>query len=319
MKTKKSDSEKSHGQPASNLKARTPNSKDLYQKYTDLIIDRLEQGFVPWRQPWTELGLPSNYLTKKPYRGINLWILLSYNHQIPYYLTFRQVQGIGGKIKKGAKAIPICFWNFVYRDDETGAIIPKEHITSYPKERLNRRGYLKEYKVFPLEQIEGVDWDLPNHIKNEGFDPRENCEQILSEMAFPPKLKHGEAQAYYYSPTDTINLPQRKLFPAAEEYYTTLFHELVHATGHVSRLNRSGITIPNKHDSKEYAKEELVAELGAGYLSNLSGIAEDRVVNNSAAYLRYWITRLQNDKSLLVEAAGQAQKAVDFILMKCPF
>ncbi len=110
---------------------RAKGSSDTYQKFTDLIIEKLEQGMLPWRQPWHEMGLPSNYMTKKPYKGINLWLLLSCNHQYPYYLTFKQAQKRGCKIKKGAKSIPIYYWNFAFRDKKTGKVIPDERIGLY--------------------------------------------------------------------------------------------------------------------------------------------------------------------------------------------
>lgn len=319
MKTKRSNS-KAGKRIADSLDQKVSNTAtDLYQKYTDLIIDRLEQGIIPWQQPWSEFGQPCNYLSKKHYRGINLWILVSFNHQIPYYLTFKQAQALGGKVKKGAKAIPICYWNFAFRDKKTGKVIPESQIGLYDLKLVTRSGFLKEYKVFPTEAIEGIDWEIPELNINAEFTGIPACEKVLEEMVSSPNLIHKDPDAYYYPPTDTVNLPDKKLFSSPEGYYATLFHELVHATGNAKRLNREGVTEPTKFGSTAYSKEELIAEMGAGYLNNHTGIIKEKLLDNSVAYLQYWIQILKNDKSILLEAASQAQKSVDYILMECPF
>jgi len=104
---------------------------DSYQKFTKLIIEELEQGIIPWKQPWGEMGLPTNHLSKKPYKGINLWIFISFAHQYPFYLTFNQWNELDGKIQKGAEAIPICYWNFAFRDKKTGKLIPESQVGLY--------------------------------------------------------------------------------------------------------------------------------------------------------------------------------------------
>ncbi|WP_425637908.1 ArdC-like ssDNA-binding domain-containing protein [Algoriphagus yeomjeoni] len=153
-------------------------SPDIYQKFTDLIIEKLEQGVIPWKQPWHQMGMPSNYLTRKPYKGINLWLLLSCGHQYPYYLTFKQANSLGGKIKKGAKALPICYWNFAFRDKKTGKVIPEDRIGEYDLKLVSKSGFLKEFKVFPIEQIEGIEWEFPEISKEEPLPDNEQCRKI---------------------------------------------------------------------------------------------------------------------------------------------
>jgi antirestriction protein ArdC len=130
-------------------------------------------------------------------------------------------------------------------------------------------------------------------------------------------VKHGMTHAFYSPSNDTVGLPERKRFDTEDAYHATLFHELVHSTGHEKRLNRQSITERNGFGSDPYCKEELIAELGSAFLCGQAGIVE-RTIDNSAAYLEGWLTRLQEDKTLIVYAAAQAQKAADFILNRTP-
>ncbi len=297
----------------------TGSQSDIYEKFTNLIIEKLEQGIIPWKQPWHEMGLPANYLTKKPYKGINIWMLLSCGHQYPYYLTFKQAQALGGKVRKGAKAIPICYWNFAFRDKKTGKVIPESQIGLYDLKQVTRSGFLKEFKVFPIEQIEGVEWEFPELSTIESLPVNEHCRKIYEDMVRPPELIHKGSSAYYRTDLDQITLPERTLFPSSEDYYGVLYHELVHSTGHNSRLDRVGVSDPQEFASEEYSKEELIAEMGAGYLNNYTGILDKNLLENSVAYIQNWLSELRNDKHLLIEAASKAQKAVDYILNECPF
>ena len=297
----------------------TGSQSDIYEKFTNLIIEKLEQGIIPWKQPWHEMGLPANYLTKKPYKGINLWLLLSCDHQYPYYLTFKQANSLGGKIKKGAKALPICYWNFAFRDKKTGKVIPSDKVAEYDLKHVSRSGFLKEFKVFPIEQIEGIDWEFPEIINTDQIPINEQCQTVYADMVRPPELIHKGSSAYYRMDLDQITLPERSLFSSAETYYGVLYHELIHSTGHSSRLDRIGVSDPHQFASEEYSKEELIAEMGAGYLNNYTGILDENLLENSVAYIQHWLQEVRNDKHLLIEAASKAQKAVDYILNECPF
>ncbi|WP_339869744.1 zincin-like metallopeptidase domain-containing protein [uncultured Algoriphagus sp.] len=297
----------------------TGSQSDIYQKFTDLIIEKLEQGIIPWKQPWHEMGLPANYLTKKPYKGINLWLLLSCGHQYPYYLTFKQANGLGGKVKKGAKALPVCYWNFAFRDKKTGKVIPEDRIGEYDLKLVSKSVFLKEFKVFPIEQIEGIDWEFPELQEKDPLPINEKCQKIYDNMLQAPGLVHTGSSAYYRADLDQITMPEKKLFDSAEQYFGVLYHEISHSTGHSSRLNRIGVSEPQQFASAIYGTEELIAEMGAGYLNNLTGILDQSLLENSAAYIQHWLNELRNDKHLLIEAASKAQKAVDYILMEPPF
>lgn len=296
-----------------------PSPTDVYERFTSLIIEKLEQGVIPWHQPWNAKGIPSNYLTKRPYHGINLWVLLAYGHELPYYLTFKQAESLGGKVKKGAKAIPVCYWNYVYKHKETGRTIPAELVRDYPIDQLIKKSFLKEFKIFPIELIEGIDWELPEVVEERKIPVIERCEEVYGEMLNAPKVVHEKEEAFYHPELDLINMPPKLRFQSAEGYYAVLFHELVHSTGSGNRLNRLGVAEMDYFGSSNYCKEELIAEMGAGYLCGYTGIGNNFLINNQVAYLQNWIAQLKNDKQLLIEAASKAQKAVDYILMACPF
>jgi antirestriction protein ArdC len=138
------------------------------------------------------------------------------------------------------------------------------------------------------------------------------CEALVQQMHDAPTLRHGEDRAWYSSASDVVNMPHKDLFHTPEEYYSTLFHELIHSTGHMRRLARPGITDCCPFGSTNYSKEELVAEMGATFLSSLTGI-DNLTIDNSAAYVQGWIAKLRNDRRILVQAGAAAQRAVDYI------
>jgi antirestriction protein ArdC len=163
------------------------------------------------------------------------------------------------------------------------------------------------YTVFNVEQCEGVDAPPPKPSVNS----IEECERIVNGMANPPAMEQ-DARAWYRPSNDTVGIPSRNAFNSAQEYYSTLFHELTHSTGHPKRLGREGIEKLNTFGSESYSKEELIAEMGAAMLAGVAGI-ERRTLSNSAAYLQSWIDVLKGDSRMAVLAASQAQKAADYI------
>lgn len=272
-----------------------------YQVVTDRIIEKLEQGTVPWHQPWST-ELPKSLTTKKDYRGINVFLLGSQGYTNPYWLTFRQAKRLDGHIRRGEKATPIVFWKWIERETEQADEAGKRVLTSAPM--------LRYYHVFNLEQCEGIESPEFNTHQTE---PIPRAESIVAEMPNRPVTDHRESRAFYRPLTDTVNMPALDQFSIGEEYYSTLFHELTHATGHPSRLNRQDMDKPRLFGSRDYSQEELVAEMGAAFLCGHSGIV-NRTIDNSTAYIQGWLKRLRNDKRLLVFAGGQAQKAADYIL-----
>lgn len=282
----------------------TGSHKDIYALVTDKIIEAMERGVVPWKRAWEACGIPMNYITKRAYSGINLMLLSLLSFERPYFLTFKQVQTLGGRVKKGAKGWPVVFWKLIEANKKTD----KEN------KQEEKIPLLKLYYLFNVEDIEGISFKFPE----DNFKPKfsiEACEQIVSNMPISPTIVHANRAKAYYSPSrDIVNIPQIEQFATSENYYKTLFHELVHATGHPSRLNRKTVVDAGRFGDESHSKEELIAEIGAAFLYHVAGIATQGLVDYSAAYVQNWLAALKNDKRLIVEAASQAQKAVNYIL-----
>lgn len=164
--------------------------------------------------------------------------------------------------------------------------------------------------MFNLEQTTGI--ETPVDSDTPAFQPINRCETLMDTMPQRPTIHHGEARACYRPLTDVIHMPHPAWFDAPEAYYSTLFHELVHSTGHASRLNRATLTDLCPFGSTNYSKEELVAEMGAAFLCSICGI-ENRTVDRSAAYLASWMRVLNHDRQMVIVAAAQAQRAADSI------
>lgn len=282
---------------------------DVYQIINNKIIELLEQGAIPWKKPWNaQSNYPRNLTSKKPYRGVNVFLLACQQYSNPWWLTFKQVQEKGGHVIKGAKSTPVIFWKWLDKSNPEGSDSEEVQNGKIP--------LLKYYNVFNIEQTEGIDVPEPEETHNE-FDSVTAAEEVIANMPLSPDIRHGGNRAYYSPTLDYIQLPNQHTFDSAEEYYNTCFHELAHSTGHISRLGRKSILEPSYFGSHEYSKEELVAELAAAFLSGHCCI-ENITIKNSAAYIQGWLKSLKNDKTLLVHAAAQAQKAADYILKTSP-
>ncbi len=278
------------------------NAIDVYQIVTDKIISLLEQGTIPWQQPWTESGPPMNLVSKRPYRGLNVWLLATLNYTRNCFLTWDQLKKLGGSVKQGEHGHVVIFWKMVKKVGETEEGAVKKSAT-----------LLRYYKVFNIEQCTGIPEGLLPGKPEREHNPIMECDSIIHTMPLCPVIKHKENDAWYDLKEDYINMPKRKSFKSAESYYATLFHELVHSTGHEKRLNRKTITDMAEFGSEPYSIEELIAELGSCYLSSYAGILNQEI-KDRAAYIGGWLGKLQNDKRVIVLAASAAQRAADFIL-----
>lgn len=269
-----------------------------YERITERIETLLAAGVVPWHKPWkASTGLPRNLITHKPYRGINVFLLIAMGYESPNWLTFRQAIQLGGSVKKGEKSCPVVFWKqFKIEDEESG--------------EAKKIPMLRIYHVFNAAQCDGLKAapaaeEIPLAVTS--------AAEIVAKMPQPPKIKSGMSHAFYQPVNDTVGMPERKRFESEDAYHATLFHELVHSTGHEKRLKRQSIMEKNGFGSMPYCKEELVAELGSAFLCGQAEIV-DRTIDNSAAYIEGWLDSLKDDPTLIVYAAAQAQKAADFIL-----
>src|SRR3984893_15707955 len=265
----------------------------VYAIVTNQIIAELEKGQIPWRKPW-RTEMPCNLVSGKEYRGINPFLLAPQAYGSRYWLTFNQANKLGGHIRKGEHSSIVTFWK-----------IGDEKITTDAdgNERKSRPFLLRFYRVFNIEQTEGIAEKLGLGNASPRVPSIDQCETIVSNMPNPPKREQSD-RAWYRPSTDSVGMPSKSLFNSAEEYYSTLFHELTHSTGHASRVGRDGIEQLNTFGSESYSKEELVAEMGAAMLCGVTGIAPT-TIPNSAAYLKSWIERLRGDSQLIVSAASQ--------------
>jgi antirestriction protein ArdC len=273
---------------------------DVYTIVTNRIIEHLEKGVIPWQKPWTDADLPKNLVTGKHYRGINVWLLNSLNYSQNSFLTFKQVKDLGGSLKKGEKAQEVIFWKWLEKENAETKEIEKVPILRY-------------YKVFNIDQCTDIPKEKLPPVVERKNDPLDTCEKIINEMPKRPDIRFKEHKAYYNKLDDYVNLPKMETFVNSESYYETLFHELVHSTGHNERLNRKELLESRGMRSDKYAMEELTAEMGASYLKSYAGIPVEQLENN-AAYIQGWLERLKNDKRFIVHASAQAQKATDYIL-----
>jgi len=271
----------------------------VYQIITDQIIAKLEEGKVPWQKPWNGSSTPTNYVSNKPYRGINAFLLSMSTYQSNFWLTFNQAKELGGTVKKGEKSTLVVFWKEVNKkgnnDDEN---------ESYQM--------LRYYRIFNIDQCENVREIKNRDVEEVNNDIEEDLDQewFIKSLHHVPEINFGGHRAFYSPSEDFIQIPQLKHFENSDEFYAVQFHEIVHSTGHQSRLGRLEKTAAfGNHD---YSKEELTAEMGACFLCGIAGI--ETTFENSAGYIQGWLKKLKSDPKFVVRAAGKAQKAVDYLL-----
>lgn len=281
-------------------------TEKVYEKITNKFVDAIQfQGKMPWQKPWVGGTMPRNYATKRTYNGINLVLTLFSGFDSPNWLTFNQVNQLGGLVKKGSKGTPIIFWekreSLTGEKNSQGEDVKKSYLL------------LKDYVIFNEEQIEGIDF------KNEVVLINEEERMLEIENIFKAtniQVLEGGDSACYIPMQDLIKMPKFGFFKSKNDYYATLSHEFIHATGHVSRLKREGVANFNRFGSEQYSFEELVAEIGSCMFLSLHGIQNDKVESNQMAYVQNWIRVLKNDPSMIIKASKEAQKAVDWIVSK---
>ena len=264
---------------------------NIYEKITEFICGLLKTGVAPWTKPWkVSRGLPRNLVSKKAYRGINTFLLHACQYESPYWLTYKQATEAGGHVRKGEKSCPVVFWKQLdIKDTET--------------DEAKKIPFMRFYWLFNAAQVEGLA-EVPTVDQ-----PPTPATQILAGYQNAPSLKHGMASAFYDPAADEVGMPLPSRFTSEADYFATLFHELTHSTGAKSRLDRLTST---SFGSEAYSKEELVAEMGSAFLCGHAGI--ERQLETNAAYISGWMKALKSDPKLIVQAAAQAQKAVDHIL-----
>ncbi|MHB8634551.1 MAG: ArdC family protein [Thermoplasmatota archaeon] len=286
----------------------TTNS-GVYAEVTERVMRALEAGVVPWTKPWSGGQPPMNLVSRRPYRGVNVLILAMSGQSSPYWLTYRQATALGGHVRSGEHGTRIYFWKPLARSAPTSS----EQDDEAPRAAL----VAKAYTVFNASQC--VDVDVPaTGPEPVAFQPLARTERVLAAVEPTPTIRHAGDRAYFTPATDAITMPSPATFASPDHYYSTLFHELTHWTGHPSRLARPTLKDAARFGDAAYSKEELVAEMGSGFLGALTGIDSAPVQDNQAAYIASWLRALKDDQTLVVGAAAQAQKAVDFLTASGP-
>lgn len=270
---------------------------DIYAEITNRIVSEMESGIIPWQKPWVASGGCVSYATGKPYSFLNQMLL----GRPGEYATYKQIQQAGGYVKKGQKASMVVFWKWIEQEDEeTGE---KKEIP-----------FLRYYNVFHIDQCEGLKAkhfpELPQTANADQKAESIICDYLKTSGV---KLNHEQGDRAFYRPSDdSITLPLLAQFRETAEYYSTAFHEMIHSTGHMSRLNRLEKTA--FFGTEAYSKEELVAEIGASALVHIAGLETSASFRNNAAYIQNWLKVLRNDRKVIVSASGRADKAVSYIL-----
>jgi antirestriction protein ArdC len=277
--------------------------RDLYADVSARIVVELERGAAPWVKPWSAAAgqnVPQNAVTSRPYSGCNvilLWLARDRGWGSPRFLTFNQAQEAGGHVRKGEHGTKVYFVKQLQVKDGDGEESESRLIPM-----------MREYTVFNVDQCEGLSDTIrackPMRVRNPDTRDKLADEFLRSTGA---DIREGHGEAYYVPSHDFISMPAFQAFKGADHFYNVIFHELTHWTGHKSRLDRD---LKNRFGSRDYAAEELVAELGAAFLSAEFGFDGD--VRN-AGYIATWIELLKADKRAFFTACSKASKAADYL------
>lgn len=271
---------------------------DIHQLVTDQLIAKLESGTKDWKKSWATVagGLPLR-VTGQHYKGINLLILMLAGRAAQTWMTYRQAVELGGQVRGGETGTKVVFFKTLVVEDRDDP------------EKEKEVPMLRTFTVFNVEQIDGLpERFYPKPGEAQHAEPRlEDADAYIK--ATGARIDHGGDRAYYQPGTDSIRLPEFDQFETAVAYYGTAMHELVHWTGADHRLERN---LKTPFGTKDYAREELVAEIGAAFVCAGMNI-ESEVRDDHAAYLAAWLKILKEDKKAIFKAAAAAQKAVDFL------
>lgn len=285
----------------------------LFEEITNRVIQKLEEGVIPWKRQWGFIEPAQNHFTEHIYRGVNSLLIFCEDFSTPYFATFKQIKANGGALKKGTKATKVYYFGYLYFDGEDK--ISEKAFFSLPKaqqENIRKVSYLKSMSVFNMQDVTGIEVKPSTNIINPENDTNEECHAFIDQLKDRPKIEFGGDQAYYMPSLDKIQMPEISSFTNSTAFYSVLFHELTHSSGHEKRLNRDGLTKMAAFGSPVYSKEELIAELGACFFNNFFGLECADLIENSAAYCQHWIAKLKGDCSLLMKASGEASKGFNF-------
>ncbi len=293
-------------------KAAAATKVDAYQRVTEQIVAQLEAGVVPWHKPWADgdgfASLPISMSTGRRYSGINVWLLWSQPYSSPWWGTYKQITELGGQVRKGERATMVMLFK---------PVPCKEHGSDKCKQGCKSGLVARAFPVFNAQQAD----DLPERfmaqpvVADREHEPIEAAEALVGGYLSRESLGiiEGDSRACYSPSLDQIRMPFASDFDSTEAYYSTLFHEVTHSTGHKDRLARTDLLEMHAFGDENYSREELCAEMGAAFMSALVGI-DQATITASASYIDNWLRALKGDSKLLVKAAADAQRAVDFVI-----
>jgi len=277
-------------------------SKAVNEIVTRKLFQLLKEGKIPWVKPWNSReGRPRSGMTGRMYRGINALICSAMvsGYSDPNWYTLKQLTKLGLRLKEGQKSTPVVYWNWTDKRQSDGSI-EKFPFTTF-------------YKCFNRQQIEGAEkvWPPTEETKpNENWELEANLLIQKYQESGGPKIDYGRDRAYYQPSTDIIGVPSRADFTSVAEFWSTIFHEVTHSTGAKKRLNREE-GMKGLFGNHDYSKEELVAEMGACFF--LADLGVEKHIENSAAYIRGWLEKLEGEEKILMQAAQQAEKSCDYV------
>ena len=295
--------------------------QDYYREFAAKLIDRIKAGTAPWQKPWEpgESALPENIQSGRSYTGGNTLYLAAAGADRGFgdnrWGTYRQIKAMGGHVKKGERGEHVVFFarqkQIAQRDADGKVRKGTDGKTLYRREELDRPVW-RTYVVFNAEQTKG----LPSRRDGDNepaWMPQKRAEAVMAQSGVDIRHQHGN-RAYYHLKNDQVTLPERNQFPSSEKYYQTALHELGHATGHKSRLDRDTLKegIDAGFGSEEYAREELRAEIGAMMTGDRlrTGHNPDR----GAAYVEGWVKALEDDPREIHRAASDAQRMSNYLV-----
>lgn len=293
----------------------------IEEKVKEILLNGLKKQGLSWFKTWgigTE-SMPMNHISKKVYRGFNVFILNAQMNDNGYehneWITFKQCSEQNGKVKKGSKSTEIFYWHIgVYCPIKKKSFKNWNDAKKYGASDEAYDFYkLRTYRVFNIAQCEGIK-PVRDAKPVDDVQPIESAEIIVQGFTDRPQIREVEQNQAYYNPAkDLVVMPKKSQFDKVDNFYKTLFHELVHSTGHSDRLGRKGITTMTGKTENMYAFEELIAESGAMMLSSFVGL--DTCDKNSQAYVNGWIKAVdQSPAKAIVSALTQSSKATDYIL-----
>jgi antirestriction protein ArdC len=275
----------------------------VYEIVTQTIIEKLEAGNVPWRRPWIT-SAPKNLISGKEYRGINTFMLSASGFPRGEWLTWNQCSKLGATVRAGERSNMVVYFN-----------VGEERL-NVKTGKLSKPFLLRYSRVFNISQCVHGGQSLAdklglNAAEGAPVGSIESCDAIVCGMPKRPNVKASD-RAWYSPSKDEVGIPDKGTFHSSEGFYATLFHELAHSTAHPTRVGRPEVMESQNFGSANYSREELIAEMGSAMLCGVAGISP-ATIENSASYLRSWISALRGDSKLVIAAASAAQKAADYI------